>query len=414
MVRCAKHPVFTKVRNWMEAVAMIAVLMLAVSLAGAPPPACAVKRDASGSSQKAGKSSVAFAMDLLGHLAPGNMVVSPLSIQVGLAMAASGARGDTQAEMRKVLHLQGENADADMAALVLKVRARGAQGDRVNVANRIFVNAGLALHAEYTAAMCSRYGTEPVTVDFAGGEAVRVINAWVDQETRHRIPHLANQLPTDIHLVLANAVYFRGRWQQPFAKEATRRGVFHAPGERTKAWLMGLEDDFRYARIEQAKVLAMPYKGGLEMVIVLPDAEDGLPAVEKRASMEWNAWVRALSQRKVDVTLPRFHTRTSMGSMARTLGAMGMVKAFHWPGADFSGMGSEPFFVNDVLHEAVIEVDEQGTEAAAATLSAMGIGDMDERVVARFVADHPFLYVIREPDTGAILFLGRLVHPPTD
>jgi serpin B len=214
--------------------------------------------------------------------------------------------------------------------------------------------------------------------------------------------------------VLANAIYFRGDWARQFEKSATQDQPFHVTGARTVTTplMFGKVPAGYAARADGAlKVLELPYKGDeVSMLVLLPDAPDGLPALEAALTADtYRAWTTDLARRDVLVYLPRFSVESRF-ALAPTLGAMGMPLAFT-DRADFSGMdGKRDLFISAVVHKARVDVDERGTEAAAATGVVVGMTAAREEPPA-FRADHPFLFVIRHNPTGAILFLGRVVDP---
>jgi len=197
-----------------------------------------------------------------------------------------------------------------------------------------------------------------------------------------------------------------------FAKERTADGPFATPDGKVVAKMMHSQGTVRYARAPDVQILELDYRGGLSMVVVLPDATDGLEAVEGRLAGSYAAWLRALDIKLIDLALPRW-TVISHVPLASDLSAMGMPIAFS-TAANFSGTATiRPLFLNSVLQQAFISVDEAGTEAAAVTAVAegtIGLGNSSARPIA-FHADHPFLYLIRDKATGAVLFIGRVVDP---
>jgi serpin B len=219
--------------------------------------------------------------------------------------------------------------------------------------------------------------------------------------------------------VITNAVYFKGAWVSQFVPEATSERPFQTVAGSTPIQMMAQYQTLRHASASGVSLVELPYKGGLSMVVFLPDEVDGLDAVESRLSGSYDDWVSALTVKRVDLWLPRFRV-TSRLSLGDVLSTMGMSSAFG-RGADFTGMAQrrpndEPIAIDRVLQQAFIEVDEVGTEAAAVTALAMAEAvsareDEPESVV--FHADHPFAYVIRDMKTGVVLFAGRAIDPKT-
>lgn len=389
------------------------LLALAVSLG---LPAAALAGDLA-------SDNAAFACDLYAQLRTreGNLFLSPHSISVALAMTYGGARGTTAEQMAKTLHFSrpADDLHRSMAEQQKHLEAIQAAGKvQLAVANSLWPQKGYAFREEFTDLCRTRYGVEITALDFmeeTEGARVR-INDWVAGRTADRIKDLIppGVLTTLTRLVLANAIYFKGDWAKPFDEKQTRDEAFHLAGGTTaKAPFMHRAGRMLHAETDAAQILSLPYQGDdLSMVIVLPKNKTGLSAVEQALTAGQIAtWISALRQVQVELSLPRFKS-TATFSLKDTLIAMGMTDAFSGT-ADFSGM--EPkreLRIGAVLHKAFVEVNEKGTEAAAATAVVMqriAMARPEPPVVFR--ADHPFLYLIRENKTGAILFMGRLADP---
>jgi serpin B len=262
------------------------------------------------------------------------------------------------------------------------------------------------------------YGGGLHEVDFAATEeARRTINAWVEKETRDKIKDLIapGVLSARTRLVLANAIYFKSAWMHPFQKAATRDEPFYlAAGREVKAPLMHQTAQFRYAEEDGFQALEMPYvRNDLSLLVLLPKSKDGLAGLEKQLTAERVAGVVGrLASQRVQVTMPRFKTTASF-ELSKVLSEMGMPRAFR--GADFSGMvedPGEPLEIGAVVHKAFVDLNEEGTEAAAATAVMVQLAAaVTPRPVPVFRADHPFIYLIRDTRSGSILFLGRLADP---
>jgi serpin B len=248
-------------------------------------------------------------------------------------------------------------------------------------------------------------------------QARKVINAWVEKQTKDKIKDLLQPgvLDVDTRLVLTNAIYFKGLWAQKFKKSATKEEPFHtAGGGSVKAPLMHQTGDFKYLDGGDFQALEMPYRGqGLSMVVLLPKKADGLAALEaKLTGPNLAAWLGKLRKQEVEVALPRFKMTRALALNA-TLEALGMRKAFIPGGADFSGMAGSAgrrLFIQAVVHQAFVDVNEEGTEAAAATAVAVG-ADSEPPPPPVFRADHPFVFLVRDNRSGSVLFLGRLANP---
>lgn len=370
----------------------------------------------------------AFGMDLYAHLAaaPGNLFLSPFSISAALAMAAAGARGDTLAEMRKVLRFPGDPAATHAAfgklfKAVTTPDAVGKPAYELSVANALWAQKGYPWRAAYKQTVSAIYGAGLFDVDFVGNpEAARgQINHWVEGQTRDKIKDLLAKgiVTTDTRLVLTNAIYFKGTWASTFDKDATRDLPFRlADGGKVDAPLMFRKGGYSYTEGDGFQALELPYKGNrLGMVVVLPAAPDGLPAVEK--ALTGDALAKTLAnlkyEREVLVHLPRFKAEKSF-NLNEPLKALGMKAAFT-PAADFGGMsdGGPSLSVSDVVHKAFVDVNETGTEAAAATAVVVGLTSAPAQPPKPkvFRADRPFLFLIRDRQTNSVLFLGRLTHP---
>jgi serpin B len=381
----------------------------------APPPA------PSPEAQAVSHANTAFAADLYARLhdKPGSLFCSPYSISAALAMTSAGARGETLAEMDKVLHLPADgSAHAGFAALRNALTADLGKGTELSVANALWGQQGFPFREEFLTLTKKDYGAGLRTVDFRQTEQARqTINRWVEQQTKDRIKDLlpAGSLDASARLVLTNAIYFKGTWAKPFPKTMTRDEPFKLGGGRTAPVpLMRVGGSFPYFADDRVQAVSLPYAGGqLSLVVLLPKAADGLGALEQSLTAEQlESWLAGLRRREGDVLLPR-STVTSQFDLNTTLEEMGMRKAFSRE-ADFSGMtpGSEPLMISKVVHKAFVDVNEEGSEAAAAT----GVAIMPASAPApreRFTirADHPFVFLIRDGRTGSVLFLGRYAGP---
>ncbi len=373
--------------------------------------------------------SAAFARKLFAKLGaqPGNVVASPTSIEACLLLALAGARGQTATEIAQALALDDEDL-REVATLLERYRATPPVADKTQpenppapeyvIANSAWVQKGFPIHDDYRRLLEDRAGATFELVDFRGQlEAARqAINAWVDSKTRHKIPELLGpgSLDNSARLVLANAIYFRGKWAKPFEKEFTRDQAFRRPGKpEVKVPLMHQDAHFRYLETDQYQAIELPYEGYDSALIVwLPKRLDGLAGLEKSlADGSLTASLEKLNWASVDVFLPRFKVSAST-SLADVLASLGMKQAFT-PSANFKGITDESLWISAVVHQALVEVDEVGTEAAAATaivaVTAAAPGPPQKKMVFR--ADHPFLFAIRQHETGELLFVGRFESP---
>ena len=365
----------------------------------------------------------AFALDLYSRLksAEGNLFFSPYSISTCLAMTYDGARGNTAAQMARTLHF-----DADQARLAASFGELQGQLGQIERGGRVELNVANGLWAQqehpflpaFLDAATNTYQAKLAQADFrtAAEPARTAINQWVSEQTRGKITNLLQPGVVDqaTRLVLVNAIYFKGRWAHQFNKSHTAEAPFTVTPERkVQAPLMNQTANFKYAEAEGLQVLEMPYGGDdLSMVVVLPRTADGLPGLEGRLNAQTLAsWLAPAHDQKVNVFLPKFKL-TAQFSLAQTLAGLGMSDAFS-PNADFSGMdGARDLYLSAVVHKAFVDVNEEGTEAAAATGTvARSMALMRPLPVPVFRADHPFLFLIRDNHAGSILFLGRVVDP---
>lgn len=366
----------------------------------------------------------AFGCELYGELKSeaGNLFLSPFSISTALSMAAAGAKGKTFEEMEKVLHLP-KDAPAGFGVILKSVNDADAdpkkRGYTLSTANALWAQTGYPWKPEYKKLVANDFGAGLFDVNFKGdAETARsTINTWVEKETREKIKNLLpmGSVTGLTRLVLTNAIYFKGDWEIQFKKDQTKPAPFIlADGKKAEAPLMFRVGGYSYGETEGYQVLDMPYVGKrVSMTVILPKKPDGLSAVEKELTGDKLADVlKGLRyEKEVHVHLPKFKVEKSF-TLNKPLQALGMKAAFG--AADFSGMhnGGEDLSISAVLHKAFVDVNEEGTEAAAATGVVIGTTSVAPPPKPRyFRADHPFLYMIRDHKTGSVLFLGRLSEP---
>jgi serpin B len=374
-----------------------------------------------------------FALDLYGRLGAGggNLFFSPYSVNKALAMAYAGARGATAAEMAAVLHLPADQVRPHRGFLEMRKlinhnpgglfgigRPLFSQGPQLAQAAALWGQTGYGFHRPFLTLLQDHYDAGLNEVDFQAGDRARqTINSWVAKQTGGKIPELfgPNSLGPNTRLVLATAIYFKGDWVSPFKKDSTRsEPFFQGADRRAPVPMMSQTETFGYAEVEGAQLLEMPYVGkDLALLVVLPRDVDGLPALERALTAEKLAtWVSGLSEQKVRVSFPRFKMEQGF-DLPAALTALGMKTAFVPGTADFRGMnaGKEPLWLSAAVHKAYVDVNELGTEAAAATGVAVAGLAMREFDPPVFRADHPFLFAIRDVRSGVILFLGRYAQP---
>jgi len=356
--------------------------------------------------------------------ADGNLFYSPYSISLALAMTYAGARGDTEKQMAETLrfilpqdslHPAFNSLDTELASRGEGAEGKDEAGFRLNVVNAIWGQQEYQFRSEFLDILAENYGAGLRVLDFMEEpeESRTTINKWVSEQTEGRIEDLIPQGTIDAltRLILTNAIYFNAAWQYPFNEEATSDGTFHLlDGEQITVPMMRQTESFGYADGDGYQAVELPYDGQeLAMVILLPENgqfegfEDSLnyEAVKEITSK--------LERQQVNLTMPKFEFETEF-SLVKALTAMGMPVAFS-ANADFSGMtGNRDLAIDEVLHKSFVSVDEAGTEAAAATAVIMKLTAMPGAPV-KVTLDRPFVFLIRDIQTGTILFIGRVVNP---
>ena len=361
-----------------------------------------------------------FAFALYQHLrtTEGNLFFSPYSISAALAMTCAGARRRTAFQMLRTLclYLPQQELHPAMAALTAQVNEAASEGAvLLRIANSLWPQQGLPVLDSFIALMQENYDAAMMPVDYQETEAARcTINTWVEQKTEGKIQDLipSGMLNELTELVLVNAIYFKGTWASRFDQRNTKYAPFWiSPDRSTTVPMMSQTGRFRYLHDEGLEILELPYAGNkLSMLIVLPEEKDGLAALEQRLTAQnFAKWSKLLFANKIMVVLPKFALSFPF-RLDSVLQAMGMTDAFRAEQADFSGIdGTKSLFISAALHKAFVAVNEEGTEAAAATAVVMTRSTPSEPPI--FSADHPFAFLIRENSTGSILFIGRVAKP---
>jgi serpin B len=358
-----------------------------------------------------------FALDLYGALRarPGNLLVSPYSVSSALAMTYAGARGNTATQMAEVLNLTpgDENLHAAFAAITQAMEA-GAKSEAIalSVANALWVQDGVDLLDGFVDLNRAYYGAGLERVDFADDAegSRKTINAWVTKETSSRIKELLSPgtLSPATKLALTNAIYFRGNWETEFDPDKTEaREFWLTPDSSTTVQMMRRRSEYNCNETETLKTLELPYAdSSLSMIVLLPKVLDGLAEIENSLTMiQLQRWLGLMRRRMIIAELPRFKIHSDF-QLDEILVAMGMADAFYAGLADFSGMtGTRDLFIGAVVHQASLEVNEKGSEAAAGTAVEV------KKMHPVFRVDRPFLFVIRHNSSGSILFIGRVADP---
>jgi len=369
--------------------------------------------------QEVVKANNQFALELYSELAKsetGNIFYSPYSIFAALAMTYEGARGETADEMRSVLHFPEHSILRPNFARIYNEINEGAKDYELRTGNALWVQQDYHLLEDYVSLVERYYAGKATNVDFIKEteKTRQIINSFIEEQTNNKIKELLppGSLNPQIRLVLTNAIYFKGTWVWEFDPKDTREMDFKiTPTEVVRVPMMYMRPEkarFNYADLEDLQILELPYKGGkISMLILLP--KEDLDSIEPITIEKLEEWKSQMKETKLDeIYLPKFEFKTKY-NLEENLKALGMSTAFNPYGADFSGMtGSRELFIDFVIHQAYIKVDEKGTEAAAATAVGVGITAVQGNI---FRADHPFIFIIQERETGHILFMGRVVDP---
>ena len=343
-----------------------------------------------------------------------NVCFSPYSISTCMSMVYEGARGETAEEMQQVFGWDKMDARRLSSNRFIYDRLNDPNGTcEVYSANALWVQDGFPFEEDYIEVIRGGYGGEATVVDFGRSVETReVINAWVENRTKGRIQDLLpqNMIHADVKFVLTNAVYFKGDWVNPFNPALTGEASFHLiDGGSVNAEMMYIRDtSFNYTETADVQVAELPYEGGdYSMVIVLPK-DNNLDEVEQKISEgSYFHWLSAMKEEELVMCLPKFKLEYKY-DMKEDLIEMGMPLAFT-SDADLTKMSSEEgLYIEYVVHQACVEVNEKGSEAGAAT-GASGVMSIPKGV--RFIVDHPFLFTIMDRGTGLILFMGRVMNP---
>jgi serine protease inhibitor len=368
----------------------------------------------------------AFALDLYARLKkqPGNLFFSPYSISTCLSAVYAGARGDTEKQMAQALHLQPSQLSSAMGRLKRELNDIGKEnGIELSVADALWTQTGHPFLPDFLKIVENEYQANLKQADFkTDAESARgEINRWISQKTREKIRNLLppKSLDPQTKIVLANAVYFKGAWSRPFEKSATKSLPFHlTPSTEVRAAFMNHIDSVKYMESADFQAIELPYgkpKQELAMLALLPRQIDGSGQLESRLNP---ALLRNLDSQfksqSVEIFFPKFKLDSSC-SLKNVLSEMGMPAAFTTPAANFSGIdGTHQLFLSLVFHKAWCDVNEEGTEAAAATVIGALAGSVRREPLPPppvFRADHPFLFMIRDMHTGSLLFIGRVTDP---
>jgi len=346
-----------------------------------------------------------------------NIFISPASVAMALAMIYNGAGGETQQAMAKALALQGMSLpEINQAQAAL--RAMLASTDpkvQLTIANSLWARKGVAFKPEFLKRNQDFFAAKITNLDFALPGATATMNDWVNQQTHGKINKIVDTIPSDAILYLINAIYFKGNWSAQFDKTKTKDGQFSLwNGAKKKHPLMSQSGRFRYFENEKFQAISLPYGDGrMSLYVFLPNKNSDLNALQADLSAaKWESWMPQFRSTEGSIVLPRFKLEYEM-VLNQALKALGMEAAFDPQRANFAAMCSASpsanVFIGEVKHKTFVEVNEEGTEAAAVTSGGM-------RVTAfippfTMIVDRPFFGAIRDDQTGTILFMGSIVEP---
>jgi serine protease inhibitor len=349
-----------------------------------------------------------------------NLMISPLSVSVALAMAYNGADGETKIEMEEVLKLKGLTKEQINTSYKMLIKALQSLDEEVvfEIANAIFYADGFSVKPDFLSTNKNIYDAEVEALNFNNEASVDIINGWVAEKTKDKIEKIIDQLNPLDRMVLLNAIYFYGTWTNEFDKEGTHNLSFHKnDGTTLEVPMMTKLEKLPYKENTLFKAIKMPYGNGqYNMVILLPvSGNNSQDIIDVLTVANWKSWMGTFEMTdRVQITMPRFKYAFET-QLKDVLKIMGMQKAFMPSDADFSGISDEDLYISEAIHKSYIDVNETGTEAAAVTglvFTTTSIGD--EPPTVPFYVDRPFVYAITENDTDAILFIGEVNHPEYD
>ena len=353
-----------------------------------------------------------------------NTIISPLGVATAFAMAYNGAAGATKTEMAKTLAL-GSLGDDDINRAnhyLMHTLADADPAVQTEIANALWVQKDFPINPDFRTLCESFYDASAASLDFIGDPngAATAINAWVDKNTHHRIPVLVAEVHRDTRLMLTDAVYFKGTWTSKFKIAQTRPRPFHLiSGDSRQTAMMDQSGDYSYLENQDFQAIRLPYGNKrYAMYVFLPRKAAGLPDfLRSLDEAHWTQWTGQFRQRNGEIVLPKFETTYSK-KLNDTLKEMGMRLAFDDRRADFSRISLNPtpaaaLYISDVEHKTWVKVDEEGTEAAAATSIVMSRATAVSASLPAFVmiVDHPFFFAITEQQSGALLFAGVVMDP---
>ena len=343
-----------------------------------------------------------------------NLFISPASVSLALTLVYNGASGRTEAALARTLELEGMGLDEvnQASGALMKALQRTDPQVRLAIANALWAAKAVPFKPAFTRDLQDAYDAKIAEVDFSDPTTLVLINDWVKKQTEGKIKSILSKLDPLSLLVLVNAIYFKGKWTRPFDEDNTRDGPFTLlDGSRKTVQMMSQSGSYHVCRDRGFQAVRLPYGDKrTAMTIFLPDRRSSLDAFRTRLTPDnWNVWMSRFRRMEGSIVLPRFKLEYEQ-NLNRTLAALGMGIALG-SGANFSAMCDTPAYISKVIHKTFVEVNEEGTEAAAATAVVMMKAAMMPQKTFRMVVDRPFFCAIRDDHTGALLFMGSIVDP---
>ncbi|MBW4650596.1 MAG: serpin family protein [Kastovskya adunca ATA6-11-RM4] len=345
-----------------------------------------------------------------------NVFISPTSVAIALAMTYNGAAGETQQAMAEALEMQGMSVESlNQANQVLKASLQNADPDvQLAIANSLWANQGVSFKPEFIRRNQQFYQAKLTELDFGMPGAADIINDWVKENTRNKIESIVDELTPDHVLFLINAIYFKGNWTDEFDKSRTTEQPFYlADGSQKQHPLMSQTGKYKYYENEAFQAVSLPYgEERLSLYVFLPRENSNLETFTQQLNAEqWEQWMLQFRNRPGSIGLPRFKFEYDI-TLNDALKALGMEAAFEAGRADFSQMIDTPVNIDEVKHKTFVEVNEEGTEAAAVTsVAVVRTSAQIPEAPFEMIVNRPFFCAIRDNQTGAVLFMGSIVEP---
>ncbi|WP_312109855.1 serpin family protein [Brevibacillus reuszeri] len=368
------------------------------------------------------KSSNDFGMQLYQQLVQSkekqqkNIMISPISISMALAMTYIGSNGESQASMAKTMGWRDMSLDEVNQGnkSLISLLNQPSSGVQMSIANSLWVRHGTSLHSDFTKAIQEDYYAKVTELDFNNPEAPNTINDWINKNTNGKIPTLIESIdPTEV-LILMNAVYFNGGWKREFQQSATKEESFTLPDGSTKqVQMMAQTGTYEYLRDEEFQAIRLPYgEGQMDMLIILPAEISSLDDLHNKLWSDHNRWRQPFQQSQGEIKLPRFKVEFEQ-QLKEPLKSMGLTVPFDEVEADFSGIAPVPpnLFISAITHKTIVEVNEKGTEAAAVTSVHIAQSSAPIDTPFQMTINRPFFFAIEDRQTNAWLFVGSIVEP---